>query len=171
MDRGAWRATAHEVAKSWTRLSNQHSPSLLKVKCGLRSVLWPIPRACEWWLFYEKLLELWRMSAHRRLYLPNCCKCLHYPVDNFCSGYFLPSGWRTLQAAFILFRLEQKHVSNRASSLHLSLSFRLIWVLRHWQRRLPVIFFTFFEERKLEKKNVKTLGRLLQHQKSWQGLG
>ena len=25
MDRGAWRATAHGVTKSWTRLSNQHT--------------------------------------------------------------------------------------------------------------------------------------------------
>ena len=24
MDRGAWQATVHGVAKSWTRLSNQH---------------------------------------------------------------------------------------------------------------------------------------------------
>ena len=25
MDRGAWRATVHGVAKSWTRLSNEHT--------------------------------------------------------------------------------------------------------------------------------------------------
>ena len=25
MDRGAWRATVHEVAKNWTQLSNQHT--------------------------------------------------------------------------------------------------------------------------------------------------
>ena len=29
MDRGAWRATVHEVVKSWTRLSNQHTHQLI----------------------------------------------------------------------------------------------------------------------------------------------
>ena len=28
MDRGAWRATIHGVAKSWIQLSNQHTHTL-----------------------------------------------------------------------------------------------------------------------------------------------
>jgi len=34
MERGAWRATVHEVAKSWTRLSNSHFHSFLPHNFG-----------------------------------------------------------------------------------------------------------------------------------------
>ena len=33
MDRGAWQATVHGVAKSWTQLSDYHSLNSLKKKC------------------------------------------------------------------------------------------------------------------------------------------
>ena len=37
MDRGAWRATVHEVAKSWTRLSDYHSLTLNIYKRKLKT--------------------------------------------------------------------------------------------------------------------------------------
>ena len=41
MDRGAWRATAHGVAKSWTQLSNTAFSLFLQYQ---RSVFIPIPQ-------------------------------------------------------------------------------------------------------------------------------
>ena len=34
MDRGAWRATAHGVAQSWTRLKQQHAYTMQQGGCG-----------------------------------------------------------------------------------------------------------------------------------------
>ena len=40
MDRGAWWATVHGIAKSWTRLSDSHSLTHLPIHTGLFGFLW-----------------------------------------------------------------------------------------------------------------------------------
>ena len=64
MDRGAWWATVHGVAKSWTRLSDFtftfHFPALEKEMAAHSSVLaWRIPGTGAWWAAVYGVAQNW----------------------------------------------------------------------------------------------------------------
>lgn len=60
------------------------------------------------------------MSIQSKFYMLNSYKWLHYCVDNFCSGLLRLLHYKLGRLSFILFRLEEKYISNMASSLHFS---------------------------------------------------
>ena len=76
MDRGAWRATVHGVAKSRTRLSNFHF-SLHKVICikGLATVY--MPQGLQMLVCFKNSFQtqLWTNHIYIHIYVLYMCVC------------------------------------------------------------------------------------------------
>ena len=60
MDRGAWRVTAHRVAKSQTRLKRQHTHTHTHTMIVTVSVAYPPDRLADWELSWLPLLRVMR---------------------------------------------------------------------------------------------------------------
>ncbi|KAB0384688.1 hypothetical protein FD755_006605 [Muntiacus reevesi] len=78
MDRGAWRATVHGVAKSWTRLSNMWEEAIALGK--------ELAEQYENEMFdYEQLSELLKKQAQ---FYENIVKVIRPKPDYFAVGYY-----------------------------------------------------------------------------------
>ena len=76
MDRGAWRATVHGVAKSWTRLSNFHF-SLHKVICikGLATVY--VPQGLQMLVCFKNSFQIQLWTNHIYTYIRLVYVCMY----------------------------------------------------------------------------------------------
>ena len=126
MDRGAWQATVHGVAKSWTWLSDQHntykSTTLEKEMATHSSVLaWRIPRTgepgglpsmgsleldtTEWLPFHSSLSCIGEGNGN-----PLQCSCLENPRDGkpgelpSMGSHRVGHDWSDLAAAAALYK-------------------------------------------------------------------
>ena len=69
VDRGAWRATAHGLAQSWTQLNQLRPKQDLRGGCKSESVSLPHPTHCNWG---NGSLESAKLGRH--------------PQEIFCGG-------------------------------------------------------------------------------------
>ena len=93
MDRGPWRAIVHGVAKSWTRLSNQHSH--FQNYGEFKVLLWVLVLYINLIRVQPKTLSLNYSILHFQLFVKGCYSrrsnylidCRHYKCQT-CKNYF-----------------------------------------------------------------------------------